>query len=90
MGEELQVRSFTLCANASMVISSVLPTFMTRRRNDPCHEADESFDSVTHIAEATRLLAAAVDTDGRVVQRRLDEIRQHHSVATRFAGDPQY
>src|SRR6266480_6410343 len=32
------------------------------------HEADEAFDSVTHIAEAPRLLAAAIDADGGVVE----------------------
>src|SRR6266700_4979232 len=45
------------------------------------HEADETFDSVTHIAEAARLLAAAIDADGGVVESGLNEIGEHHSVA---------
>jgi len=49
------------------------------RRNEP-------FDGVTHIAEAARLLSAAVDVDGGVVQGGLDEIGKHHSVATGLPG----
>src|SRR5713226_8360070 len=50
------------------------------------HEADETFNGVTHIAEAARLLSAAVDVDGGVVQGGLDEIGEHHSIA---AGLPR-
>src|SRR6266513_439953 len=50
------------------------------------HEADESFDGVAHIAEAARLLSGAVDADGGVVQGRLDEIGEHHSVASGLPG----
>src|SRR5207249_4463662 len=50
------------------------------------HEADESFHSVADIAEAARLLSAAIDADGGVVQGRLDEVGEHHAVA---AGLPR-
>src|SRR5207249_8716973 len=45
------------------------------------HEANEGFDSVADIAEAARLLSAAVDADGGVVEGGLDEIGEHHAVA---------
>src|SRR5712692_1461139 len=50
------------------------------------HETDETFDGVADIAEAARLLSAAVDADGGVVQGGLDEIGEHHSVATGLPG----
>src|SRR6266550_6184658 len=50
------------------------------------HEADESFDGVAHIAEAARLLPGAVDADCSVVQGGLDEVGEHHSVATGLPG----
>ena len=49
------------------------------------HEADETFYGVAHIAKATRLLSAAVDADRGVVQGGLDEIGEHHSVASGLA-----
>ena len=50
------------------------------------HEADEAFDRIPHIAEAARLLAAAIDADGGVVESGLDEIGEHHSVAAGLPG----
>ena len=50
------------------------------------HEADETFDCVPHITEAARLLSAAVDVDGGVVQGGLDEIGKHHSIAASLPG----
>src|SRR5258706_13067886 len=50
------------------------------------HEADESFDSVAHITEATRLLSGAVDADGGVVHGGPDENWEEHSVASRVPG----
>src|SRR5882762_4770568 len=50
------------------------------------HKADQTFNCVTHIAEAARLLPGAVDADGGVVQGGLDEIGEHHSVATGLPG----
>src|SRR5882762_2413064 len=50
------------------------------------HKADQTFNSVTHIAEAARLLSGAVDADGGVVQGGLDEIGEDHSVASGLPG----
>src|SRR5882762_14250 len=50
------------------------------------HKADQTFNGVTHIAETARLLPGAVDADGGVVQGGLDEIGEHHSVATGLPG----
>src|SRR6267378_1664585 len=49
------------------------------------HEANEAFDSVAHVAEAAGLFAVAVDADGGVVQRGLDEIGENHSIASGLA-----
>src|SRR5258708_1807566 len=50
------------------------------------HEADETFDGVADIAEASRLLSGAVDADGGVVQGGLDEIGEDHSVPSGLPG----
>src|SRR5277367_1475786 len=50
------------------------------------HEADDTFDGVAHVAEATGLLAVAVDSDRFVVESLLDEIGQDHAVAAVWRG----
>jgi len=75
MGEELPVRSFTFCAKASMVISSVLPTLTTSPMERSKSMRRMRLSTVfTHVAKAARLLSAAVDADGGVVQGGLDEL----------------
>src|SRR5437588_6627074 len=49
------------------------------------HEANQSFDRVANVAETAGLLAGAVNGDRRILQSGLDEIRQHHAVASGLA-----
>src|SRR5258708_16249205 len=47
----------------------------------PVYQADESFDSIAHVAEAPGLLPIAVHKDRLVLQCSLHKVRQHHSIA---------
>jgi len=70
-----------------MVISSVLPTVMTSPMERLVSmRRMRASTGVAHIAEAARLLARAIDANGRVVEGGLDEIGKHHSVAAGLPG----
>src|SRR5215467_6668450 len=46
------------------------------------HEAKQALDGVAHVAEAARLFAVAINGDRRILESRLDEIGEHHAVAS--------
>ena len=51
-----------------------------------CHQADEAFDQVVHVAERPRLAAVAVERDVLAPQRLDDEVRHHPAVVRVHAG----